>query len=189
VNASTRQFGRGLASTVASALRATGADPTDLVIELTESTIVDDIESVAAALTELRELGVRSAIDDFGTGYCGLRYLSTLPVASLKIDRSFVQTMTPSGAAIVAATIAMGKSLGLTLVAEGVETPEQQHFLASQGCERAQGFLFGAPVASAELIARLSAERGELPHEPARSNASSSVLSEPVELDLLLHPA
>ena len=112
MNASTRQFGRGLASTVTSALRTTGADPNDLVIELTESTIVDDTESVAAALTELRELGVRSAIDDFGTGYCGLRYLSALPVASLKIDRSFVQTMTPSGAAIVAATIAMGKSLG-----------------------------------------------------------------------------
>jgi diguanylate cyclase (GGDEF)-like protein len=159
VNVSTRQFGRGLASTVTAALRTTGANPNDLVIELTESTIVDDTESVAAALTELRELGVRSAIDDFGTGYCGLRYLSALPVASLKIDRSFVQTMTPSGAAIVAATIAMGKSLGLTLVAEGVETPEQRRFLAAQGCERAQGFLFGRPMPADELIDRLGQER------------------------------
>jgi diguanylate cyclase (GGDEF)-like protein len=160
VNASTRQFGRGLTSTVSAALRATGANPEDLVVELTESTIVDDTDAVAETLTELRQLGVRSAIDDFGTGYCGLRYLSALPVASLKIDRSFVQTMTPSGAAIVAATIAMGKSLGLTLVAEGVETPEQQRFLASQGCERAQGYLFGRPMPADDLVDRLRSERG-----------------------------
>ena len=160
VNASTRQFAHGLSSTVAAALRDTGADPENLVVELTESTIVDDTDAVAETLTELRQLGVRSAIDDFGTGYCGLRYLSSLPVASLKIDRSFVQTMTPSGAAIVAATNAMGKSLGLTLVAEGVETPEQQRFLVGQGCERAQGYLFGRPMPADDLIDRLRTERG-----------------------------
>jgi diguanylate cyclase (GGDEF)-like protein len=163
VNVSTRQFSHGLVSTVAAALRATGADPHDLVIELTESTIVDDVETVAATLTELREMGVRAAIDDFGTGYCGLRYLSALPVSSLKIDRSFVQTMTPSGAAIVAATIAMGRSLGLTLIAEGVETPEQQRFLASQGCERAQGFLLGRPMPADDMVERLQREAPRLP--------------------------
>jgi EAL domain-containing protein (putative c-di-GMP-specific phosphodiesterase class I) len=160
VNASTRQFGHGLTSTVSAALRNTGVDPENLVIELTESTIVDDTDAVAETLSELRRLGVRAAIDDFGTGYCGLRYLSALPVASLKIDRSFVQTMTPSGAAIVAATIAMGKALGLSLVAEGVETPEQQRFLIGQGCDRAQGYLFGRPMPADDLIDRLREERG-----------------------------
>ena len=158
VNVSSRQFSHGLVSTVAAALRTTGADPRNLVIELTESTIVDNVEAVAATLQELRELGVRSAIDDFGTGYCGLRYLSALPVTSLKIDRSFIQSMTPSGAAIVAATIAMGKSLGLTLVAEGVETPEQQRFLTDQGCERVQGYLFGRPMPADEMVERLRVE-------------------------------
>jgi EAL domain-containing protein (putative c-di-GMP-specific phosphodiesterase class I) len=188
VNASTRQFGHGLASTVTAALRATGVDPRDLVIELTESTIVDDTESVAAALNELRELGVRSAIDDFGTGYCGLRYLSELPVASLKIDKSFVQTMTPSGAAIVAATIAMGRSLGLTLVAEGVETPEQQRFLATQGCERAQGYLFGRPMPAEEMIARLLHERDDVssPAPEVRAEAPPALSADPLDeaLDL-----
>ena len=158
VNVSSRQFSHGLVSTVTAALRETGADPNDLVIELTESTIVDDVDTVAATLAELRELGVRAAIDDFGTGYCNLRYLSVLPVSSLKIDRSFIETMTPSGAAIVAATIAMGKSLGLSLVAEGVETPDQQRFLADQGCDRAQGFLFGRPMPEEAMAERLHRE-------------------------------
>jgi diguanylate cyclase (GGDEF)-like protein len=158
VNVSNRQFSHGLVSTVTAALRETGADPNDLVIELTESAIVDDIDTVAATLSELREMGVRAAIDDFGTGYCNLRYLSALPVSSLKIDRSFVQTMTPSGAAIVAATIAMGKSLGLTLVAEGVETPDQQRFLTDQGCDRAQGYLFGRPMPEDQMAERLRRE-------------------------------
>jgi diguanylate cyclase (GGDEF)-like protein len=163
VNVSNRQFTHGLVSTVTAALRETGAHPDDLVIELTESAIVDDIDTVAATLAELREMGVRAAIDDFGTGYCNLRYLSALPVSSLKIDRSFVQTMTPSGAAIVAATIAMGKSLGLSLVAEGVETPDQQRFLVSQGCERAQGFLFGRPMPADEMERRLLSEAPAIP--------------------------
>jgi diguanylate cyclase (GGDEF)-like protein len=163
VNVSNRQFTHGLVSTVTAALRATGANANDLMIELTESAIVDDIDTVAATLAELREMGVRAAIDDFGTGYCNLRYLSALPVSSLKIDRSFVQTMTPSGAAIVAATIAMGKSLGLTLVAEGVETPDQQRFLIDQGCERAQGFLFGRPMPAEEMQGRLLAEAPPVP--------------------------
>jgi EAL domain-containing protein (putative c-di-GMP-specific phosphodiesterase class I) len=165
VNVSSRQFSHGLMSTVTAALRETGADPNDLVIELTEGTIVDDIDTVAATLSELSELGVRAAIDDFGTGYCNLRYLSVLPVSSLKIDRSFVQTMTPSGAAIVAATIAMGKSLGLSVVAEGVETPDQHRFLADHGCDCAQGFLFGRPMPAEDMAERL---RREAPSAPSR---------------------
>jgi EAL domain-containing protein (putative c-di-GMP-specific phosphodiesterase class I) len=159
VNVSSRQFNRGLVSTITAALRASGADPERLVIELTESTVLDNLDAVAATLKELRTTGVRAAIDDFGTGYCGLRYLSTLPVASLKIDRSFIQGMTPSDAAIVGATIAMGHSLGLTLVAEGVETDEQRRFLADQRCDRLQGFLLGRPMPATELVDRLRIER------------------------------
>lgn len=167
VNVAARHFGRDLVSTVTAALRHTGANPQSLVIELTESTIVENIESVAAILDELRAMGVRSAIDDFGTGYCGLRYLSALPVAALKIDRSFIQGMTPSDAAIVAATIAMGHSLGLRIVAEGVETAEQHRFLADQGCDRIQGYLFARPMPAAEIEARLRAERAGGPlHSP-----------------------
>jgi predicted signal transduction protein with EAL and GGDEF domain len=159
VNVSSRHFNHGLVSTVTAALRDTGADARNLVIELTESTAVDNLDAVAAALDELRSLGVRSAIDDFGTGYCGLRYLSTLPVDCLKIDQSFIQGMTPSAAAIVAATIAMGHSLGLTLIAEGVETAEQHRFLLTQGCDRVQGYLFGRPMPADALTDRLRAER------------------------------
>jgi diguanylate cyclase (GGDEF)-like protein len=158
VNVSSRQFSHGLVETVTAALRTTGADPANLVIELTESTVVDNLDTVAAILDELRSLGVRSAIDDFGTGYCGLRYLGALPVASLKIDQSFIQGMTPTDAAIVAATIAMGHSLGLTLVAEGVETAEQRRFLTAQGCDRIQGYLLGRPMPAEDLIDRLRAE-------------------------------
>jgi diguanylate cyclase (GGDEF)-like protein len=165
VNASSRHFSRGLVSTVTAALRATGADPGNLVIELTESTAVDNLDAVVAALDELRQLGVRSAIDDFGTGYCGLRYLSTLPVDCLKIDQSFIQGMTPSAAAIVAATIAMGHSLGLSLVAEGVETDEQHRFLRAKGCDRIQGYLIGRPVPADEFTDRLRAERASAGNE------------------------
>ena len=158
-----RHFGHDLVSTVTAALRETGADPRSLIIELTESTIVDNLDSVARVLDELRHLGVRSAIDDFGTGYTSLQYLSVLPVASLKIDRSFIQGMTPSDAAIVGATIAMGHSLGLRITAEGVETPDQEQLLLEQGCDNIQGYLHGRPMPAHEMLARLRAERQAMP--------------------------
>jgi diguanylate cyclase (GGDEF)-like protein len=159
VNVSSRHFGFDLVSCVTSALRNSGANPRNLMIELTESTAVDNLETVVASLKELRSLGVRSAIDDFGTGYCGLQYLGTLPVDSLKIDQSFVQGMTPSDAAIIGATIAMGHSLGLSLTAEGVETPEQRRFLAAQACDRIQGYLEAKPMPAGDMLARLDLER------------------------------
>lgn len=164
VNVSARQFSQGLVSTVTAALRATGADPHNLVIELTESTVVDNLGDVASTLEELASLGVRAAIDDFGTGYCGLRYLGSLPVASLKIDRSFIQGMTPSSAAIVAATIAMGHSLGVTLIAEGVETEDQLRFLTDQGCDRVQGYLLGRPMRADALTDLMSSEPRLVPN-------------------------
>jgi len=178
VNVSARHFSHGLASDVTAALRATGAAPRNLVVELTESTAADNLEVVAATLAELRDLGVRSAIDDFGTGYSGLRYLASLPVDTLKIDKSFVQGMTPSDAAIVAATVAMGHSLGLNLVAEGVETPEQHRFLIAQGCDRVQGYLFGRPMPAEELVDRLRAEAVQ-PPTASTSAAGSNGLRTP----------
>ncbi len=159
VNVSGRQFQHDLVSDVTAALRESGVDPKNLVLEITESAAIDDLTGVADRLRELRKIGVRAAIDDFGTGYCGLQYLGDLPVSTLKLDRSFVQTMTPSSAAIVAATIAMAHSLGMTLVAEGVETEEQRKFLERSGCDRLQGFHLGRPMPAADLRELLEAQR------------------------------
>jgi diguanylate cyclase (GGDEF)-like protein len=158
INVSPRHFREDLVTSITSALRDTGADPSRLVVELTENAAVEDVQLVAERLRELRDLGIKAAIDDFGTGYCGLQYLGELPVSTLKLDRSFVQAMTPSSAAIVAATIAMTRTLGMKLVAEGVETEEQRKFLVSQGCDRMQGFHLGRPMPAAEFVERLQSE-------------------------------
>lgn len=158
VNISSRHFRHDVVSAVTGALRATGANPRRLVVELTESAAVDDLEVVASSLRDLADLGVRAAIDDFGTGYCGLQYLGDLTIETLKIDRSFVQHMTARSAAIVAATIAMGHSLGMSIVAEGVETVEQQRFLKRAGCDRVQGYLLGRPAPAGELRERFARE-------------------------------
>ena len=167
VNVSSRHFHEDLVSTVTAALRESGIEPSQLVVELTESTAVDDVELVAERLRELRQLGVKAAIDDFGTGYCGLQYLGDLPVSTLKLDRSFVQAMTPRSAAIVAATIAMARSLGMTLVAEGVETADQRRFLENQGCDRMQGYHLGRPMPGDDFVDRMRAEVAAPPEAPA----------------------
>jgi diguanylate cyclase (GGDEF)-like protein len=166
VNVSSRHFHQDLVSTVTSALRESGVEPSQLVVELTESAAVDDLGLVADRLRELRQLGVKAAIDDFGTGYCGLQYLGDLPVSTLKLDRSFVQAMTPRSAAIVAATIAMTRSLGMTLVAEGVENADQRRFLESQGCDRMQGYHLGRPMPGDDFIDRIRAEADAPPPAP-----------------------
>jgi diguanylate cyclase (GGDEF)-like protein len=175
INVSPRHFREDLATSIARALRETGADANRLVVELTETAAVEDVGLVAARLRELRHLGVKAAIDDFGTGYCGLQYLGDLPVSTLKLDRSFVQAMTPSNAAIVAATIAMTRTLGMTMVAEGVETEEQRRFLASQGCDRLQGFHLGRPMPAADFAARVRAEDGAPPARTAPEPAPAPV--------------
>ena len=166
VNVSSRHFHQDLVSTVTSALRESGVEPAQLVVELTESAAVDDLGLVADRLRELRQLGVKAAIDDFGTGYCGLQYLGDLPVSTLKLDRSFVQAMTPRSAAIVAATIAMTRSLGMTLVAEGVENADQRRFLETQGCDRMQGYHLGRPMPGDEFVDRIRAEALAPPTPP-----------------------
>ena len=156
--------GRQLASTdlvdvVERALETAGLPPSVLCMEVTESVLMDDIELAVGALKALKALGVEIAIDDFGTGYSSLAHLRRFPVDMLKIDHSFVDGLgrNPEDAAIVRAVIALAQTLELTVVAEGVERPEQLEALRALGCERAQGNLFSSPLpepAFAELLAR-----------------------------------
>jgi EAL domain-containing protein (putative c-di-GMP-specific phosphodiesterase class I) len=131
--------------------RMLGIDPhaaSGLELEITESTIMEDLERNIGSLTEIRALGVTIAIDDFGTGFSSLRYLAKLPVDTLKIDRSFIVDMTTSaaGLALVSTIVNLGHSLNLKLVAEGVETEEQSQLLRALRCDEMQGYLFGRPV-------------------------------------------
>ncbi len=129
-------------------LRETGLDPGALIIELTESILMEGGSDAWAAVQALSDLGVGLAIDDFGTGYSSLSYLKQFPVQTLKIDRSFISNITtdPDDAAITRAVIALGHALGLRTVAEGVETEEQAEYLRRQGCDAMQGYLIGRPV-------------------------------------------
>ena len=159
VNVSARQFRHGVVETTAAALRRTGIDPKYLELELTESAAVDDLTLTAEALRDLREIGVSCSIDDFGTGYSSLSYLSRLPVDALKIDKSFVQAESLADASIVAAIIAMAHSLGLKVIAEGVETEEQLVYLAEKRCDEVQGFLFSRPIPADDFRRILAGEQ------------------------------
>ena len=139
----------GFVDEVASALRDGGLEPSRLVLEVTESSLVGDLE--AERLQALRALGVRLAIDDFGTGYSSLSYLRRFPMDVLKIDRSFTRDAGEDNA-LLEAIVAMGESLGLVLIPEGIEEPEQADALRALGCRLGQGFLFGRPVPAEELV-------------------------------------
>jgi diguanylate cyclase (GGDEF)-like protein len=135
-----------------------GARPVGLDIEITESMLMHDLELSIRKLTQLREAGLGVAIDDFGTGYSSLRLLAKLPVDTLKIDRSFVQSIadTPNVATLVATVVALARAFNMDTVAEGVETPEQLQKLRSVKCDQAQGYLFSRPVPSAEVPAMMA---------------------------------
>ena len=158
VNLSARQFADDdLVSDIASALKITGLAPQLLELELTESMVIQNAERASRVLAEIKAMGVRLAIDDFGVGYSSLTHLKRFPIDTLKVDRSFIRDV-PGDAedkAITEAIIAMGKSLNLTVVAEGVETEEQQTFLKEHACDEMQGFFFSKPIpgeAFAELL-------------------------------------
>jgi EAL domain-containing protein (putative c-di-GMP-specific phosphodiesterase class I) len=156
VNISGLQFrDGGLVDTVAGALRSTGFDGKHLVLEATETIMLEDQKATFAVLRELKELGVRVAIDDFGTGYSSLSYLKRFPLDTLKIDASFVRDLDAGNGdhAIVSAIIAMSKSLGLRTLAEGVETARQAELLMALGCTRMQGYLFSRPIPAGEIPA------------------------------------
>lgn len=159
VNLSARQLQEPeLFDTVHDALVAAGLPPSALVLEITESLLVDDAWPLLQRLSRLRALGVRLAVDDFGTGYSALSYLGRLPFDLLKVDRSFVAGVAEGGSAgrLVGAVLAMADALGLQSVAEGVETPEQEQALLRLGCARLQGSLY-APVLEAGLVPEVAA--------------------------------
>ena len=152
VNVSAQQFDRDdLHLCVAEALEASGLRAENLRLELTESLLLEDSQSVCRQLHELKDLGVQLYIDDFGTGYSSLAYLQRFPVDTIKIDRSFVDRMlvAPEGVALIESMLGMARSLGLDVVAEGVETREQLLALRQLGCHYGQGYLFGRPVGAA----------------------------------------
>ena len=154
VNLSARQFDHPrFVDTVRDILAQTMLEPELLEIEITEGLLVQKVETAIEALHELKRLGVHIAIDDFGTGYSSLSYLKKFPIHSLKIDQSFVRDMTndASCAEITNAVIALGHSLNLKVVAEGVETREQLLFLKQRGCDEAQGYLFGKPLPAGQF--------------------------------------
>ncbi|WP_247872314.1 EAL domain-containing protein [Azospirillum sp. TSO35-2] len=154
VNVSGAQFRDGqLPAKVARALDANGLTGPELEVEVTESTLIDDVESAAATLEALKRRGVLIALDDFGTGYSSLSYLHRLPIDKLKIDRSFIHDLSTgaSDASVPRAIVGLGRSLGLSVIAEGVETQEQLSLLRDLSCESYQGFLFSRPIPADEI--------------------------------------
>lgn len=164
VNLSGRQFRQeNLVDNVAHALRVSGLDPRLLEIELTESFLLEDIETAISTLDRLNELGVEISMDDFGTGYSSLSFLKRFPVDSVKIDQSFVRDIStdPDDAAIAEAIIVLAKSLRLRVMAEGVETEDQWYFLRTRGCDQGQGFLFSEPIPASEVLAWYQATQSQ----------------------------
>ena len=164
VNVSASQFRQpDFLAIVKEALHDSGADPTRLKLELTESVVLNDVDAVIGRMYQLKALGINFSLDDFGTGFSSLSYLKKLPLDQVKIDQSFVRDITsdPNDAAIVQAIIAMTRSLHMDVIAEGVESEEQLIFLRDSGCMHYQGYLFGKPMPIQEFELLL--------HEPPSS--------------------
>jgi len=165
VNLSARQFKQqDIVKMVSRVLHETGCHATCLELEITESIIMENPEMAAETLHKLSDMGVHLSIDDFGTGYSSLSYLKRFPINTLKIDRSFVRDITTDSddAAIAKAVIALAHSMKLKVIAEGVETAEQLHFLREQRCDQIQGYYLSRPLAAAEIETLLLAKRGSI---------------------------
>ena len=160
VNVSPRQFESGaLPDQVRAALLRHAVDPRCLELEVTESVLSGDVTQVTRQLAGLRALGVTVAMDDFGTGYSSMALLRSLPIDVMKIDRTFVRDLEtdPNAVAIARAIVALGRSLSLRLVAEGIETPGQAGLLREMACDEFQGYLFGKPMPAPEFEALFAA--------------------------------
>jgi EAL domain-containing protein (putative c-di-GMP-specific phosphodiesterase class I) len=158
INMSARQFRQDeLADRIEAVFASTGANPAHVILELTESMVMHDVDSTLVALRALKKLGVSLSLDDFGTGYSSLSYLRRFPIDELKIDRSFINDIhtNPDDAAIAGAIIAMARSLGLSVVAEGVEKKEQADLLTTLGCNQVQGYYYARPMTVAAFTNRL----------------------------------
>ena len=153
VNVSAREFTATLPVRVAATLARYALDPAWLELEITESTLMHDIERVIEIMDRINDLGVALSLDDFGTGYSSLSYLKRFPIDTLKIDRSFVMgiPVDTSDCAIASAIISIGRQLGHRVIAEGVETVEQLEFLRSSGCDEVQGYLYSRPLPAADF--------------------------------------
>ena len=182
INLSARQLSRyDLVRAVEQALAASGLEPQFLEFELTESMVMQGPAGVIDVLTQLNALGVQLSIDDFGTGYSSVSYLKRFPVTSLKIDRSFVGDLDGGehSASIVKAIISLGHSLGMTLIAEGVETREQMSFLQANHCDAMQGFLISRPLPADEFIRLLERARAKADGTGAARDASPAFDEQP----------
>jgi diguanylate cyclase (GGDEF)-like protein len=165
VNVSSLQFRRGnMPAIIQAVLKETGLSPSNLIIELTESLLMENAQANIQMLSDIKSLGVRLSMDDFGTGYSSLSYLKRFPLDELKIDQLFVRDLPDDSgnAAIVGSVIAMAHGLGLKVTAEGVETPGQMIFLKIHGCDQFQGYLFSRPVTAEEFAQMLSQKAGFL---------------------------
>jgi EAL domain-containing protein (putative c-di-GMP-specific phosphodiesterase class I) len=152
VNVSAQQLNRTFAKTVQRVLKCTGFPATQLELEITESALVSNANSIVECFRQLKAMGIRIAIDDFGTGYSSLNYLSRLPVDRLKLDKSLVHDLSTQwkDVAIVRAVIELGKELGIAVIAEGVETEQQFQILKNLGCLQVQGYLLARPIPQKE---------------------------------------
>ena len=162
IAAALHEIERGsIAGMVADVLRETGLEPGRLQLEVTESVIMNTGDALVF-INDLHAIGVGLAIDDFGTGYSSLAYLKQLPVQTLKIDRSFITDLSTdvNDEAIAIAIIQLGKSLNLSVIAEGVETQDQAGFLLRHGCNQAQGYLYSRPVSAQALQDKWNASAG-----------------------------
>jgi diguanylate cyclase (GGDEF)-like protein len=174
VNVSPIQFRqKDFVATVERILAETGIDPQRVELELTEGVVISDADLAERLMIDLRALGVTMALDDFGSGYSSLIYLRRFAFDKIKIDRSFLESMEMTGesAIIVESIVALGRSLGLTVTAEGIETIEQARFLEALGCQELQGFLFSGPLTADEVDAKLAEERSRAACNSARSVA------------------
>jgi EAL domain-containing protein (putative c-di-GMP-specific phosphodiesterase class I) len=177
VNLSPRQFtSETLLSDIEAALARSGMPPDLLELEITESTVMQNVERASRLLRAVKKMGVRLAIDDFGTGYSSMSLIKQFPIDTIKVDRSFVRELLnePNDRAITEAIIALGKALHLTIVAEGVETKEQESFLRRNRCDEIQGFLFSKPITGGEFLAFAAAHNlAQLKAVTARGAESS----------------
>ena len=164
VNVSALQIQRpNFANEVAEVLQKAGLSPKQLVVELTESALMLSPDQGSYAMEQLQQMGVGIAMDDFGTGHSSLNYISVLPISLIKIDRSFVENCAKreTDASILTAIVTMGHALGLKVLAEGVETKEQERILIDRGCDEVQGFLYSRPVSEKRLLKMLGIDKGK----------------------------
>jgi EAL domain-containing protein (putative c-di-GMP-specific phosphodiesterase class I) len=182
VNVSTHQIDETLAAVVQRAIERTGFPPARLELEITESALIGNAEAIIECFRRLKAMGVRIAIDDFGTGYSSLSYLSRLPVDRLKLDKSLVHNLTCQwkDVAILRSIIALGKELGIAVIAEGVETEQQFQLLTQLGCQQVQGYLLARPappdmahgLMTRRWGTRKTVSTGAIRAPPGRLNAS-----------------